>query len=57
VGQICRSYFEDNFYQLYLEKATDKVTSVRIDFAESLVDLKPFLDSKQSILNELHDVF
>jgi hypothetical protein len=39
-----------------LKCASDKVTIIRVDFAKSLVDLKPYLDSKQAIMNELHDV-
>lgn len=53
---MCRSYFEDHFYQAYVHLASDKVANVRIDFAKSIFDVKPFVDSVQGIQTQLHDV-
>jgi len=50
---MSRCYFEENFYQAYLVLVHDKVANVRLEFAKSLTDLKPFLDSKTSINTEL----
>jgi len=36
--------------------ATDKVTNVRIEFAKSLLDLKPYLESNQTIMMQLHEI-
>lgn len=41
---MSRVYFEDNFYSLYLALHKDKVCNVRLDYAKSLLDLKPYLD-------------
>lgn len=35
----------ENFYQNFLALAKDKVPHVRIDFAKSLVDIKPWFES------------
>lgn len=50
---MARTIFEENFYQTYLELAQDKVANVRLEFAKSLIDIKPYLDSKTSINTEL----
>jgi hypothetical protein len=39
-----RQYFEDNFYQDYIALASDKVSNIRLDFAKSLLVIKPFID-------------
>ncbi len=45
--------FEDNFYKNYLDLRSDKVANVRLEFAKSLLDIKPYLDSKSAINTEL----
>lgn len=45
--------FEENFYQQYLLLAKDKVAQVRLEFAKSLLQLKPYLDQKPQINTEL----
>lgn len=46
-GKFTRQFFLDNFYKSYLSMAKDKVPHVRIDFAKSLVDIKPWFESLQ----------
>ena len=50
---MARQYFEDNFYPAYLAMSDDKVTNLRLDFAKSLPQIKPYIDSKSQINTEL----
>jgi hypothetical protein len=49
VGQITRQYFEETFFSAYYAIGADKVPCVRVDFAKSLLVVKPFIDSKNEI--------
>lgn len=40
-------FFVDNFYAYYLKLAEDKVPQVRIEFAKSMLDVKPYLEGEQ----------
>lgn len=44
-GKFTRQYFLDNFYELFMKLAKDKVPNVRIDFAKSLADIRPWFDA------------
>jgi len=46
VGHLRQQYFVENFYSTYLKLSTDKVSNVRLDYIKSLVQVKPFIDSK-----------
>jgi hypothetical protein len=46
VGNLPKLYFEENFYGNYLKLGTDKVSNVRLDFTKSLIQVKPYIDSK-----------
>lgn len=44
-GKFTRQFFLDNFYNNFIVLAKDKVPHVRIDFAKSLVDIKPWFET------------
>ena len=50
---MSRTLFEDIFYKTYHKLANDKVDAVRYEFALSLLDIKPYLDSKTEINTQL----
>jgi len=41
---MSRQYFEDTFYSDYIALANDKVSNIRLDFAKSLLNIKPYID-------------
>ena len=58
VGRLQLAYFEENFYDDYLEMCTDRVAQVRMEFANSLLKLKQYLEpnkNKSLLLNEKID--
>lgn len=55
VGQLCRAQFEQLFYPSYIKLAQDKIATVRKQFALSVLDMKPYLDSNPKVMNELFD--
>ncbi len=58
VGRLQLAYFEENFYDCYLEMCTDRVPQVRMEFARSLLHLKPYLEpskNKSLLLSERID--
>ena len=54
-GQLCRAQFETLFYPSYIKLACDKISTVRKQFALSILDIKPYLDSNPKIMSELFD--
>lgn len=44
VGHVLSQYFFDNFYELFLQAASDKVVIIRIEFAKALLHVRPYLD-------------
>ena len=46
-------FFVENFYPNFVALAHDKVPMVRIEFAKSLFEIKPFIETKESIGMEL----
>ncbi len=44
VDTFSRSFFKQHFLQSYLTLSKDKVAAVRMEFAHSVVKIKPFLD-------------
>jgi hypothetical protein len=55
VGQLCRAQFEQLFYPSYIKLAQDKIATVRKQFALSILDIKPYLDSNPKLMSELFD--
>jgi hypothetical protein len=55
VDKLQRLFFEENFYDVFIELCDDKVPQVRIEFAKSLVQIKPYLEPNKNLsilLNE-----
>jgi hypothetical protein len=52
---MTRNKFEVNFFETYISLSTDKLQSIRLDFAKSLLLVKPFIDLNPQILTQLHD--
>jgi hypothetical protein len=46
VGILTRFVFEQNFYEKYIKLATDEIAQIRIDFINSLLLTKTYLDYK-----------
>jgi hypothetical protein len=53
VNTFSRNFFKQHFLQSYTAMANDKVAAVRMEFAHSLLQVKPFLESEQAVGNEL----
>lgn len=51
VGTFSRSFFKDHFMQAYLTLSTDKVAAVRMEFANSLLLVKPWFDGDSTLTN------
>jgi hypothetical protein len=56
VNTFSRNFFKQHFLQSYMGMATDKVAAVRMEFAHSLFQVKPFLESEQSLGNDLQSL-
>jgi len=46
VGILTRFFFEQNFYERYIKLATDEISQIRLDFINSLLLTKTYLDYK-----------
>ena len=55
-GVIPKDYFLENFYDVMKVLATDRVAQVRMEFAKSLTDIKPFIESDQQRDFELMEI-
>lgn len=44
-GLLTREYFCETFYEPLVRLASDPVSQVRMEFAKSLIDIKPFLET------------
>lgn len=53
VSMFSRTFFKENFLQSYIELSKDKVAGVRMEFASSLLTIKPFFDSDTILANDL----
>lgn len=56
MNTFSRNFFKQHFLQSYLPLSKDRVASVRMEFANSLLKVKPFLESEQSLGNELMSI-
>jgi hypothetical protein len=54
-GEMPRQTFEDHFYPAYLALCEDKVANVRLEFARSLIDVKPFIEANPQVHSALID--
>jgi len=52
-GYFTKPFFIENFYPQFLVLSVDKVPQVRMEFAKSLFEIKPFLEESQEIKFEL----
>lgn len=46
---MTRQFFEEKFFAAYHAISNDKVTSLRMDFAKSLPQMKPYIDAKPEL--------
>jgi len=53
VDTFSRGFFKQHFFETYMSLSKDKVAAVRMEFAHSIVKLKPFLDYDSAINNEI----
>lgn len=56
VHTFSRGFFKENFLESYFALSKDKVATVRMEFAHSVVNIKPFLDYDMEINLELMDI-
>lgn len=49
------TYFEENFFENFLEMSFDKVPQVRMEFARSLIQIKPYLEPNKNRSMELSE--
>lgn len=56
VTSFSRDFFKSNFLQLYLSMSKDKIATVRMEFANSIPHMKPYLDYDVSLNLELMDI-
>ena len=56
VGRLTTQHFFETFYSTYIALAADKVQVVRLDFARSLLHVRPFLDALQPVQTEIHQI-
>lgn len=54
-GEMPRQAFEDHFYPAYLALSDDRVANVRLEFARSLIHVKPFIDASVPVNSALID--
>ena len=54
-GHLTKPFFIENFYPHFLTLSDDKVPQVRMEFAKSLFEIKPFVEDVQEIKFELMD--
>ena len=52
-GHFTVKFFVENFYPNFVTLSGDKVPMVRIEFAKSLFEIKPFVENEQQIGMEL----
>jgi len=45
-GHFTKQFFIDNFYKSFLALSSDKVSQVRMEFAKSLFEIKPFVEDE-----------
>ena len=48
-GNFTVKFFVDNFYPNFVALSSDKVPMVRMEFAKSLFEIKPFIENEQAI--------
>jgi len=53
VGTFSRGFFKEHFMQAYLTLSKDKVAAVRMEFANSLLLVKPWFDGDIPLTNEM----
>eukprot|EP00347_Sterkiella_histriomuscorum_P008191 403346032 len=56
VQDFSREFFKNNFQDSYLNLSKDRVATVRMEFAHSIVAIKPYLDYDVNINLELMDI-
>lgn len=56
VQSFSRSFFKANFLETYLSLSKDKVATVRMEFAHSVIHIKPYLDNDDKFNLDLMDV-
>lgn len=52
-GNFTVQFFVENFYPNFLALSSDKVPQVRMEFAKTLFEIKPFVENEQEIKFEL----
>jgi hypothetical protein len=57
VKNFSRQFFKQNFLECYMALSGDKIATVRMEFAHSVVSIKPYLDYDTGINLELMDIF
>jgi hypothetical protein len=55
-GKFTRQFFLENFFSNFINLATDKVPNVRIDFAKSMADIRPWFESIQPQQMQLSEI-
>jgi|LauGreDrversion4_2_1035121.scaffolds.fasta_scaffold54892_5 hypothetical protein len=53
VGTFSKSFFKEHFVQSYISLSTDKVAAVRMEFANSLLFVKPWFEGDAALTNEM----
>ena len=53
VSMFSRGFFKEHFLQSYIGLSKDKVATVRMEFASSLLTIKPFFDGDITLANDL----
>lgn len=53
VNTFSRNFFKENFLELYMALSKDNVATVRMEFAKSLLTIKPYFDGDPIVNNDL----
>lgn len=56
VNTFSRQFFHTHFYPNYIALSKDKVAAVRMEFASSLITIKPCFDSDPVTVNDLMSI-
>lgn len=56
VQSFSRQFFKTNFTDAYLALSKDRVATVRMEFAHSVITIKPYIDYDVNLNLELMDI-
>ena len=56
VEAFSRAFFKQHFLPNYLALSKDKVAAVRMEFASSLIVVKPFFDCDAALVNDMMSI-